>query len=240
MEDIAGDTAGFTGAELANVLNESAIIATRHKHDAITKKDLEEAVKKVTVGIEKQSRVMSDKDKRLTAYHEAGHALVSKYLGTQTDVKEISIIPRGLAGGYTMYKTNEDKYYISKTEMEEKLVALLGGRAAEKVALNDISTGASNDLEVATGIAKDMITIYGMNDKLGPVSLKVNEPYELQIFGNDIGDVVGQEIRKLIDTAYERAQTILLNNMDKLHQVAQRLIEKEIISAEEFEEFFRE
>ena len=240
MEDIAGDTAGFTGAELANVLNEAAIIATRHKHNEITKKDLEEAVKKVTVGIEKQSRVMSDKDKKLTAYHEAGHALVSKYLGTQTDVKEISIIPRGLAGGYTMYKTNEDKYYISKTEMEEKLVALLGGRAAEKVALNDISTGASNDLEVATGIAKDMITIYGMNDKLGPVSLKVNDPYELQIFGEDIGDVVGQEIRALIDTAYERAQTILLNNMDKLHQVAQRLIEKEIISAEEFEEFFKE
>ena len=239
MTEIAGDTAGFTGAELANVLNEAAIIATRHKHDEITKGDLEEAVKKVTVGIEKQSRVMSDKDKKLTAYHEAGHAIVSKYLGTQTDVKEISIIPRGLAGGYTMYKTNEDKYYISKTEMEEKLVALLGGRAAEKVSLNDISTGASNDLEVATGIAKDMITIYGMSDKLGPVSLKTNEPYELQIFGEDIGDVVGEEIRALIDTAYERAQTILLNNMDKLHQVAQRLMEKEVISAEEFEEFFR-
>ena len=239
MEDIAGDTAGFTGAELANVLNEAAIIATRHKHSEITQKDLEDAVKKVTVGIEKQSRVMSDKDKKLTAYHEAGHALVSKYLGTQMDVKEISIIPRGLAGGYTMYKTNEDKYYVSKTEMEEKLVALLGGRAAEKVALNDISTGASNDLEVATGIAKDMITIYGMNDKLGPVSLKVNDPYELQIFGEDIGDVVGEEIRKLIDTAYSRAQTILLNNMDKLHQVAAALIEKEIISAEEFEEFFK-
>ena len=239
LSDIAGDTAGFTGAELANVLNEAAIIATRYKHNEITKKDIEDAVKKVTVGIEKQSRVMSDKDKKLTAYHEAGHALVSKYLGTQMDVKEISIIPRGLAGGYTMYKTNEDKYYISKTEMEEKLVALLGGRAAEKVALNDISTGASNDLEVATGIAKDMITIYGMNDKLGPISLKVNDPYELQIFGEDIGDVVGEEIRKLIDTAYERAQTILLNNMDKLHQVANALIEKEIISAEEFEEFFK-
>lgn len=240
MEEIAGDTAGFTGAELANVLNESAIIATRHKHEEITKSDLEEAVKKVTVGIEKQSRVMSDKDKRLTAYHEAGHALVSKYLGTQTDVKEISIIPRGMAGGYTMYKTNEDKYYVSKTEMEEKLVALLGGRAAEKVALDDISTGASNDLEVATKIAKDMITIYGMSDNLGPISLKTDEPYELQIFGEHIGDAVGTEIRAMIDTAYERAQTILLNNMDKLHQVAQRLIEKEIISAEEFEEFFRE
>ena len=239
MADIAGDTAGFTGAELANVLNESAIIATRHKHTVITKQDIEDAVKKVTVGLEKHSRVMSDKDKRLTAYHEAGHAIVSKYLGTQTDVKEISIIPRGVAGGYTMYKTNEDKYYISKTEMEEKLVTLLGGRAAEKIALDDISTGASNDLEVATGIAKDMITIYGMNDRLGPVSLKVNEPYELQIFGEDIGDVVGEEIRKLIDVAYERAQSILRSNMETLHLVAQRLIEKEIISAEEFEEFFK-
>ena len=239
MTDIAGDTAGFTGAELANVLNEAAIIATRYKHEAITQQDLEEAVKKITVGIEKQSRVMSEKDKKLTAYHEAGHAIVSKYLGTQTDVKEISIIPRGLAGGYTMYKTNEDKYYVSKTEMEEKLVALLGGRAAEKVSLNDISTGASNDLEVATGIAKDMITVYGMSDRLGPISLKTNEPYELQIFGEDIGDVVGEEIKALLDTAYARAQTILLNNMDKLHEVAQRLMEKEIISAEEFEEFFR-
>ena len=112
--------------------------------------DLDEAVKKVTVGLEKHSRVISDKDKKLTAYHEAGHAIVSRYLETQEDVKEVSIIPRGLAGGYTMYKTNEDKYYISKTEMEEKLVALLGGRAAEKIALNDISTGASNDIEVAT------------------------------------------------------------------------------------------
>ena len=238
IEDIAGDTAGFTGAELANVLNEAAILATRNKHEQIEKIDLEDAVKKVTVGLEKHSRVISDKDKRLTAYHEAGHAIVSKYLGSQLDVKEVSIIPRGLAGGYTMYKTNEDKYYISKTEMEEKMVALMGGRAAEKVALDDISTGASNDLEVATGIARDMITIYGMSDKLGPVSLKTNEPYEMQVFGEDIGDIVGEEIKKLIDIAYQRAQSILLNNMDKLHLVAQRLLEKETISAEEFNSFF--
>ena len=238
IEDIAGDTAGFTGAELANVLNEAAILATRNKHEQIEKIDLEDAVKKVTVGLEKHSRVISDKDKRLTAYHEAGHAIVSKYLGSQLDVKEVSIIPRGLAGGYTMYKTNEDKYYISKTEMEEKMVALMGGRAAEKVALDDISTGASNDLEVATGIARDMITIYGMSDKLGPVSLKTNEPYEMQVFGEDIGDIVGEEIKKLIDIAYQRAQSILLNNMDKLHLVAQRLLEKETISAEEFNRFF--
>ena len=238
IEDIAGDTAGFTGAELANVLNEAAILATRHSHTEIQKDDLEEAVKKVTVGLEKHSRVISDKDKRLTAYHEAGHAIVSKFLPSQSDVKEVSIIPRGVAGGYTMYKTNEDKYYISKTEMEEKMIALMGGRAAEKIALNDISTGASNDIEVATGIAKDMITVYGMSDKLGPISLKTNEPYEMQVFGEDIGDVVGEEIMKLIDTAYKNAQTILLNNMDKLHLIAQALLEKEVISAEEFDKFF--
>ena len=171
LRSIAEDTAGFSGAELANILNESAIIATIKEHKSITNNDIEEAVKKVTVGLEKQSRVVSDKDKRLTAYHEAGHAIVSSQLETQKDIKEVSIIPRGVAGGYTMYKTNEDKYYISKTEMEEKLVSLLGGRAAEKIALNDISTGASNDIEVATQIAKDMITKYGMSETLGPISI---------------------------------------------------------------------
>ena len=238
LKDIANDTAGFTGAELANVLNEAAIIATIKKHKKIQMQDLEDAVKKVTVGLEKHSRVISDKDKRLTAYHEAGHAIVSKFLETQFDVKEVSIIPRGLAGGYTMYKTNEDKYYISRTEMEEKLIALLGGRAAEKIALNEISTGASNDIEVATGIAKDMVTVYGMSDNIGPIYLKEKDPYERQIFGENIDDAVGAEVKRLIDTAYKRAQEIILANMDKLQAVAERLLEKEIISAEEFETFF--
>ena len=240
LKDIAEDTAGFTGAELANVLNEAAIVATINKHKKIQMSDLEEAVKKVTVGLEKHSRVISDKDKRLTAYHEAGHAIVSKFLETQTDVKEVSIIPRGLAGGYTMYKTNEDKYYISKTEMEEKLVALLGGRAAEKIALNDISTGASNDIEVATEIAKDMVTVYGMSDTVGPICLKQKEPYENRILGENIDDVIGAEVKRMIDVAYKRAQEIILAHMDKLQQVAERLLEKEIISAEEFETFFQE
>jgi len=238
FEDIAGDTAGFTGAELANVLNEAAIIATIKKHKEIQMQDLDDAVKKVTVGLEKHSRVISDKDKKLTAYHEAGHAIVSKFLETQFDVKEVSIIPRGLAGGYTMYKTNEDKYYISKQEMQEKLVALLGGRAAEKIALNDISTGASNDLEVATQIAKDMVTVYGMSDRIGPLSLKQKDPYERNVFGENIDDIVGVEIKNLIDTAYKTAQELILSNMDKLHAVANRLLEKEVISAEEFETFF--
>lgn len=240
FESIANDTAGFTGAELANVLNEAAIIATIKKHKKIQMQDIDDAVKKVTVGLEKHSRVISDKDKRLTAYHEAGHAIVSRFLETQFDVKEVSIIPRGLAGGYTMYKTNEDKYYVSRTEMEEKLVALLGGRAAEKIALNDISTGASNDIEVATNIARDMVTVYGMSDNIGPIYLKQKDPYERQIFGENIDDAVGAEVKTLIDIAYKRAQEIILAHMDKLQAVAERLLEKEIISAEEFEIFFEE
>ena len=239
FKEIAGDTAGFTGAELANVLNEAAIIATRNKHKKISNADIENAVKKITVGLEKTNRVVSDKDKKLTAYHEAGHAVVSKFLPTQTDVKEVSIIPRGLAGGYTMYKTNEDKYYVSKTELLEKMVALMGGRAAEKIALNEISTGASNDIEVATGIAKDMLTVYGMDDKLGPISLKVDDPYEIQIFGEKVIDEVGNQIQILIDNAYKTAQEILRENMDILDRVAQALLEKEKITSEEFEEFFK-
>ena len=238
LKDIAANTAGFTGAELANVLNEAAIIATTRHHEKIVMDDLEEAVKKVTVGLQKNSRVISDKDKKLTAYHESGHAIVSKYLETQQDVKEISIIPRGLAGGYTMYKTNEDKYYISRTEMEEKLIALLGGRAAEKIALNDISTGASNDIEVATEIAKDMVKKYGMSDRVGPINLEAKEQYELQVFGNNIEDIIGVEVKNLIDTAYVKAQELILAHMDKLHAVAQRLLEKETISSEEFNQIF--
>ena len=240
MKDIAGDTAGFTGAELANILNEAAIIATIKRHKVITQNDIEDAVKKVTVGLEKQSRVISEKDKRLTAFHEAGHAIVSSQLETQKDIKEVSIIPRGVAGGYTMYKTNEDKYYISKREMEEKLIALLGGRAAEKLVLNDISTGASNDIEVATQIAKDMIIKYGMSENLGPISINTEkDPYELQLLGEKFGDAIGAEVKIMLDTAYAKAQEILNNNMDKLHAVAEVLIQKEIISAEEFEEIIK-
>ncbi len=239
LADIADDTAGFTGAELSNILNEAAIIATVNDHEAIQKDDLEEAIKKVTVGLQKTSRLISDKDKKLTAYHEAGHAIVSQFLPTVTKVKEISIIPRGVAGGYTMYKSDEDKYYVSKTEMEEKLISLLGGRAAERLVLNDISTGASNDIEVATKIARDMITVYGMSDILGPISLVVDTPEELRLFGHNIEDEIGAEIKTLIDTAYVKAQQILNANMEKLHEVAQILLEKETITQEQFEQVFR-
>ena len=238
LESIAEDTAGFTGAELENILNEAAIVATKNKHEVIENDDIEEAVKKVTVGLEKKERVISDKDKKLTAYHEAGHAVVSRYLPTQTNVKEVSIIPRGIAGGYTMYKTNEDKYYISRTEMQEKLIALLGGRAAEKLVLDDISTGASNDIEVATKIARDMVTKYGMSDKLGPIDFQGKEPYEMQMFGENIGDKIGQEVKMLIDTAYNDAQTLLIEHRDKLDIIAKTLLQKEKINEQEFNQIF--
>ena len=239
LRSIAEDTAGFTGAELANILNEAAIIATINGHHAITSNDIESAVKKVTVGLEKHSRVVSDKDKKLTAFHEAGHAIVSRYLETQKDIKEVSIIPRGVAGGYTMYKTNEDKFYISKQEMLEKLIALMGGRAAEKIALNDISTGASNDIEVATKIATDMVTIYGMSDSVGPISINLEkDPDQMQLLGDKFEDAIGAEIKLLVDNAYRKAQQIISEHMDKLEAVASTLMKKEIISAEEFESFF--
>lgn len=240
LESIAEDTAGFTGAELANILNEAAIIATTRKHEDIENTDIEEAIKKVTVGLEKRARVYSEKDKKLTAYHEAGHAVVSRYLPTQTDVKEVSIIPRGVAGGYTMYKSDEDKYYISKTEMQEKLIALLGGRAAEKLVLDDISTGASNDIEVATKVARDMVTKYGMSDVLGPIDFQGKEPYEMQMFGENIGDKIGEEVKKLIDIAYNDALSLLQEHRDKLDKIAQALLEKEKINEEEFKRLFEE
>ena len=240
LESIAEDTAGFTGAELENILNEAAIVATKNKHEDIENDDIEEAVKKVTVGLEKRGRVYSEKDKKLTAYHEAGHAVVSRFLPTQTDVKEVSIIPRGVAGGYTMYKSDEDKYYISKTEMQEKLIALLGGRAAEKLVLDDISTGASNDIEVATKIARDMVTKYGMSDNLGPIDFQGKEPYEMQMFGENIGDKIGEEVKQLIDTAYRDAISLLQQHRDKLDSIAETLLEKEKINEEDFKKFFEE
>ena len=242
FKSIAEDTAGFSGAELANILNEAAILAANRNHKGIDNQDIDDAVKKVTVGLEKKDRVVSENDKKLTAYHEAGHAVVSRYLPTQNNVKEVSIIPRGVAGGYTMYRQNEDKWYISKTEMLEKLISLMGGRAGEKIAMNDISTGASNDLEVAMGIARDMITKYGMNENVGPMSLNLDDkPYEhLQLLGENIENEIGNEIRKLLDTAYVQAQSILTDHRDKLDIVASLLLEKEKISEEEFNSIFEE
>ena len=237
LRSIAEDTAGFSGAELANILNEAAIIATIKNHDGITNTDIEDALKKITVGLEKHNRVVSEKDKKRTAVHEAGHAIVSHFLETQKDIKEISIIPRGIAGGYTMYKTNEDKAYISKTEMEEKLIALMGGRAAEKLALSDISTGASNDLEVANEIAKNMVTVYGMSDSVGPIHIDLEkDPYQLELMGEKYTDLIGNEIKSLVNNALYTAESILAKNMDSLEIVSNELIAREVLTSERFEE----
>ena len=240
LKTIAEDTAGFSGAELANILNEAAIYAANRNHAKITFDDIEDALKKVTVGLEKKDRVVSEKDKKLTAYHEAGHAVVSRYLETQNNVKEVSIIPRGVAGGYTMYKANEDKFYLSKTEMEEKLISLLGGRAAEKIALDDISTGASNDLEVAMKIARDMVTVYGMSEKIGPMSINLDKDQyqQLELLGHDLEDEIGKEVRRIIDEAYVKAQELLIMHRDKLDAVTNVLLEKEKINQEEFDKIF--
>ena len=246
MKLIAKNTSGFVGADLENLLNEAALLAARQDHTAIEQKDIEDAMVKVTMGPEKRTRVRSDKEKRLVAYHEAGHAVVSKFLPTQDPVHEISIIPRGMAGGYTMYRPSEDKSFISKTEMEEQIISLLGGRVAEELVIKDISTGASNDIERATAIAKSMITKYGMNERLGTVTYG-SESQEVflgrdlaqeKTYSEETAAIIDEEIKKMIAKSYQRAKELLEQNMDKLDAVATVLIEKEKITEEEFNQVF--
>jgi len=243
---IAKNTSGFSGADLENMVNESALLAARKNKKQIDMIDIEEALVKVMMGPEKRSKVISDKDKKLTAYHEAGHAIVSRFLKNHDTVHQISIIPRGMAGGYTMYKPNEDKTYASKLEMEEHIVSLLGGRVAEKLVLDDISTGASNDIERASKIARNMVTRYGMSDKLGPITFGVSQ--EEVFLGRDFGSQrnysekvaseIDEEVKRIITTAYDKAEELLKENMDKLHKTAELLLEKEKIDADEFDAVF--
>ena len=239
---IAKSTAGFTGADLENLMNEAALLAARKGHKALTLEDIEEATIKVVAGPEKRSRVISDKEKKLTAYHEAGHAVTTYYSETQDPVHEISIIPRGAAGGYTMSLPEHDKSYMGKKEMEENIVTLLGGRVAESLILDDISTGASNDLERATELARSMVTRYGFSDKLGPIVYGQDDG---EIFlGRDLGTTrnyseevaaeIDGEIRRIVGTAYTTARTILSDHIDQLHTVAQYLIKNEKASGETF------
>ena len=248
MKLIAKNTSGFVGADLENLLNEAALLAARQDHTAIEQKDIEDAMVKVTMGPEKRTRVRSDKEKRLVAYHEGGHAVVSKFLPTQDPVHEISIIPRGMAGGYTMYRPSEDKSFISKTEMEEQIISLLGGRVAEELVIKDISTGASNDIERATAIAKSMITKYGMNERLGTVTYG-SESQEVflgrdfaqeKTYSEETAAIIDEEIKKIISKSYQRAKELLEQNMDKLDAVAKVLIEKEKITEEEFNQVFEQ
>ena len=248
LKVIAKNTSGFTGADLENLLNEAALLAARRDKHEIGQKEIEDAMIKVTMGPEKKTRVRSDKEKKLVAYHEAGHAVVSKFLPTQDPVHEISIIPRGMAGGYTMYRPMEDKSFISKTEMNENIISLLGGRVSESIVLGDISTGASNDIERATKIAKAMVTKYGMSDRVGTISLGSDQEEvflgrdfaQEKSYSEETAGIIDEEIKKIIDSAYNSAKEILNNNRDKLDKVAAVLIEKEKITGEEFDAIFEE
>ena len=248
LKVIAKNTSGFSGADLENVLNEAALLAARRNLKDIGMKELEDAMVKVTMGPEKKTRVRNEHEKKLVAYHEAGHAVVSKFLPTQDPVHEISIVPRGMAGGYTMYRPTEDKSFISKTYMEETIVSLLGGRVAESLILDDISTGASNDIERATKMARSMVTVYGMSDRLGTIMFDGDngevflgrDLAQSKTYSEETAAVIDEEIKKIIDTAYDKAKNILSKNIDKLHIVAGILLEKEKIDGEEFDKVFEE
>lgn len=243
LKTIAKTTAGFTGADLENLLNEAALLAARKNKKAITMEEIEEATIKVVVGAEKKSKVMSEKEKKLTAYHEAGHAILFHECETQDPVHQISIIPRGMAGGYTMPLPTEDKSYSSRNEMLEDIVVCLGGRVAEALVLNDISTGASNDIEKATNTARSMVTKYGMTDELGPICYgqSNNEVF----IGRDMGHVkdyseetaakIDELVLKIVKGAYAKAEKILSSKMDKLHETAAYLMKHEKMSGEDFE-----
>lgn len=243
LKTIAKTTVGFTGADLENLINEASLLAARKNRKAITKEDMEEASIKVIAGPEKKSKVVTENEKKLTSYHEAGHAICTYYCSSQDKVHQVSIIPRGMAGGYTLSLPEKDKSFVSKREMREKIVVLLGGRVAEKIVLDDISTGASNDLERATSTARDMVTRYGFSEKLGPV---VYGHDESQVFlgrdyagGNHYSEAIAaqidNEIRDLIEGCFEDAEKLLREHIDKLHAVAGYLFTHEKIDGDEFE-----
>ena len=248
LKVIAKNTSGFAGADLENVLNEAALLAARRNFKEIGMKEIEDAMVKVTMGPEKKTRVRSEKENRLVAYHEAGHAVVSRFLETQDPVHQISIVPRGMAGGYTMYRPTEDKSFMSKTEMEENIVSLLGGRVAEAIILNDISTGASNDIERASQIARNMVTKYGMSERVGTIMFGGGQGEvflgrdfaQTKDYSEETAGIIDEEVKRIIDNAYNRAKQILTEHVDKLHAVAQVLLEKEKIEGEEFDRIFSE
>ena len=247
LSTIAKTTHGFTGADLENLVNEAALLAARYSRKAITKKDIEEASIKVVAGPEKKSRVISEKEKALTAYHESGHAITAYYLKSQDKVHQVSIVPRGMMGGYTMQLPEDDRSYRTKTWMLEQIVVLLGGRVAEKLVLDDISTGASNDIERATQVARNMVTRYGFSEKLGPV-LYGSENDEVFLgrsynqgrnYSENVAAEIDSEIREIIETGYETAKDILQKNMEQLHTLAQYLIKHEKIDGDKFEKLMQ-
>lgn len=246
FDAIAKTTAGFTGADLENLLNEAALLAARRSKEKIGNREIDDAFLKVIMGNEKKSRLYSEKEKKLTAYHEAGHAIVTRLMPTQDPVHQISIVPRGRAGGFTLSLPKEDKYYSSKNEMEDELVTLLGGRVAEKLVMDDISTGASNDIERASDIARRMVTRYGMSDKLGPIAF--GSDHDEVFLGRDfaasknyseeVASLIDEEVKRIIDEAYRRCEQMLQEHMDILDRVAAYLLEHETMSGEAFEKVF--
>jgi len=248
LNAISKITAGFTGADLENLLNEAALLSARKGKKIINMEEVQEAVTKVIMGPEKRSRVYTDKEKKLTAYHEAGHAIVRTMIPDSEPVHEVSIIPRGYAGGYTMYLPKEDKFYTSKSDMEKEIVTLLGGRVAEHLVLNDVSTGASSDIKRATKIARDMVTKYGMSDKLGPMTFGTDQEEVFlgrdlamaRNYSEEVASEIDREIKRIIEEAYKKAEEILKSNIEKLHKVANALIEKEKLSGAEFIEIINQ
>ena len=242
---LARRTPGFTPADIENMLNEAALLTARRNGRKIRMEEIEEAITKVIAGPEKKSRVISENERKLTAYHEAGHAIVARGLPNTDPVHQITIIPRGRAGGFTMILPKEDKYYGTKIEMQEQIVHLLGGRGAEKLTLNDISTGASNDIMRATDIARDMVTKYGFSDRLGPVNYSAEEEVFIgrdftshKNYSDQIASEIDQEIKSIIEEAFTTAQELLEEHLDKLHVVAKALLEIETLDGEQFEALF--
>lgn len=246
LDVLAKTTAGFSGADLENLANEAALLAARRGKKLIYMSEFEDAIIKVIAGPEKKTKVITEHERKLTAYHEAGHAIATRLLPTQDPVHQISIIPRGRAGGYTLSLPEKDKFYASKREMLDNIVTLLGGRVAESLTMDDISTGASNDIERATSIAKNMVVKYGMSDKLGPMTFGssnsevfIGRDYSrTQDYSEHVAAEIDDEIKKIIDSSYERCKKLLSENMDKLKIVAEELLEKETIDAERFEVLF--
>ncbi len=247
LSTIAKTTVGFTGADLENLVNEASLLAARANRKAITKIDIEEATIKVVAGPEKKSRVVTEREKRLTSYHEAGHAVCTYYCPSQDKVHQVSIIPRGMAGGFTMSLPEHDKSYVSKTEMRENIITLLGGRVAEKLILDDISTGASNDIERATAIARNMVTKYGFSDKLGPM-VYGNDQSEVFLgrdfnssrnYSENVAAEIDAEMREIIEEGYEKSKDILEEHMDQLHLLAKYLMKYEKIDSDDFEKLMK-
>lgn len=247
LQVLARRTPGFSPADIENLMNEAALLTARKNQKKIAMDTIEEAITKVIAGMEKRSRVISEKERRITAFHEAGHALVASMLPNTDPVHQVSIIPRGRAGGFTMILPKEDKYYATKTEMQEHIVHLLGGRVAEKLVLSDISTGAQNDLQRVSAVARAMVTKYGMSEKLGPMTFGSDEDEVFlgrdftskRNYSENVATAIDDEIRRLVDEGYHQAEKLLTENMELLHSIANALLKLETLNADEYIRIFK-